>query len=57
MTEPLPLVGIDLLGFLPRFISGCDYVVMITDRLTKLSQAILLKSTPSHVITGAFLQY
>ena len=56
-TEPLSFVALDLLGPLPKSKSGHEHVLVITDRFTKFTRAIPLKSTTSQTVTDAFLQY
>ena len=56
-TEPRAFVVLDLLGPLPKSTTGHDHVLVITDRFTKFTSTIPLKSTTSQMIIDAFLTY
>ena len=54
-TEPLLFVAFDLLGPLLKFNTCHEHILVITDRLTKLTHAIPLKSLTSQAVIYAFL--
>ena len=53
---PLEFVAMDLLGPLPKTKSGHTYVLVITDRFTKLTRAVPLGSTKAPAVAQAFLE-
>ena len=56
-TEPLSLVALGLLVSLSKYNSAHENILVVTDRCTKLTRAILLRSTTSQVDTNALLAY
>ena len=54
---PLEFVAMDLLGPLPKTKSGHVYVLVITDRFSKLTRAIPLGSTTASSVAKAFLEH
>ena len=56
-TEALSFVILDLFGPLLKPKSDHEHVIVVTDHFTKFTRAIHLKSTTSHSVIYAFLQY
>ena len=54
---PLEYVAMDILGPLPKSAKGNQYILVITDRYTKLARAIPLATTTAPVVAEAFLDY
>ena len=53
---PFEFVAMDILGPLPKTSHGKQYVLVITDRYTKLARAIPMKKTTAPLVAAAFLQ-
>lgn len=49
-AEPLEFITIDILRPLPKTNSGNEEIVMVTDRFSKLTKAILTKTTARRVV-------
>ena len=56
-AEPNSFVAIDLLGPLSNSSTGHEYILLITDRFTKFTWAILLRSKSSQAVTDTFLTH
>lgn len=54
-TEPLEFVAIDILGPLPRSTKGHQYILVITDRFTKLTRVTPLHSITAIAVAKAFI--
>ena len=54
-SRPLKFVVMDLLGPLPKTAHGNEHVLVITDRLSKLTRSIPLRTTTASVVENAFL--
>ena len=54
-TRPLESVGIDILGPLPKSKSGHRFIVVITDRFSKLTQIVAVKRIRAWDIAVAFV--
>ena len=54
-TGPLEFLGMDLLGPLPRTHQGNEYVLVITDRFTKLCRSIPLRNNKAVTVATVFL--
>jgi len=54
-TEPFAALAIDLLGPVPRTPEGYEYILVICDRFTKVTRAVLLKSISALDVHSAFL--
>ena len=54
-TGPLEFLAMDLLGPLPRTHQGNEYVLVITDRFTKLCRSVPLRNTKAVAIATVFL--
>ncbi|CDF32918.1 unnamed protein product [Chondrus crispus] len=52
---PLQFVAMDLLGPLPKTAHGNQHVLVITDRFSKLTRSIPLRTTTASVVANAFL--
>ena len=52
---PLEFVAMDLLGPLPKTAHGNQHVLVITDRFSKLTRSIPLRTTTASVVANAFL--
>ena len=52
---PLPVVAMDLLGPLPKTAHGNRHVPVMTDRFTKLTCSIPLRTTTASVTANSFL--
>ena len=55
-SGPLEFVAMDILGPLPKTDGGNRFVLVITDRFTKMCRAIPIRSTRSHTIARVFLE-
>ena len=55
-TAPLESIGIDILGPLPKSKKGRKYLLVITDRFTKLKQVVALRSVTAYVVAVAFCE-
>ena len=55
-TRPLESVAIDILGPLPRTKSGKRFLLVITDRYTKLTQVAALRSITAYHVAVAFCE-
>ena len=53
----LESVAIDILGPLPKSKRGRKYLLVITDRFTKLTQVVALRSVSAYVVTVAFCEF
>ncbi|CDF39905.1 unnamed protein product [Chondrus crispus] len=51
---PLDFVAMDLLGPLPKTAHGNRHVLVMTDRFTKLTRSIPLRTTTAHYLTTAY---
>ena len=56
-TTPLECVAMDLLGPLPASKAGNKYILVITDRFTKLTQIVCLRKTTAYIIAAAFCSH
>jgi transposase InsO family protein len=54
-SEPLQQVGIDLLGPLPRTRRGHRYLLVMTDRFSKVTRAVPLRSVLAAEVAAAFV--
>jgi len=54
-TEPFAALAIDLLGPLPRTPEGYEYILVICDRFTKVTRAVLLRDITASDVLSAFL--
>ena len=54
---PLEFVAMDLLGPLPKTTHGNRHVLVMTDRFTKLTRSIPLRTTTASVVASAFLDH
>lgn len=54
-TEPLESVAMDLLGPLPKTKKGNQYILVITDRFTKLTQIVPLRTITAEAVAAAFV--
>jgi len=54
-TEPFAALAIDLFGPLPRTPEGYDYILVLCDRFTKVTQAVALKDISARGVLRAFL--
>ena len=54
-SEPLSFIALDLLSPLPKSQNGHEHVLIMTDRFTKFTRTIPLKSTTSECVTDTFL--
>ena len=54
-AKPLEQVAIDILGPLPKSISGAQFVLVMTDRFSKLTQAVPLTKIKAQDVAAAFL--
>ena len=52
---PLEFVAMDLLGPLPKAAHGNQHILVITDRFSKLTRSIPLRTTTASVVANAFL--
>ena len=55
-TRPLESVAIDILGPLPKAKSGCRFLLVVTDRFTKLAQVAPLKRITALNVARAFCE-
>ena len=53
-TGPLESIAMDLLGPLPPSRAGNRFILVMTDRFTKLTQIVPLKKTTAHDVAMAF---
>jgi transposase InsO family protein len=53
-TEPLEFVAIDILGPLPKTVHGNRYLLVITDRFSKLTRTIPVRTTNALAVAKAF---
>ena len=53
-TRPLESLSIDILGPLPKAKGGKQYLLVITDRFTKLTQVVALKTVNAYTVATAF---
>ena len=56
-TEPLEFVAIDILGPLPKAKDGSRYLLVMTDRFSKLTRAVPLKSISALKVAQAFVRH
>ena len=54
-ARPLAFVAMDPLGPLPKTAHGNQFVLVITDRFSKLTRSIALRTTTAAVVANAFL--
>jgi len=54
-TELFAALAIDLLNPLPRTPEGCEYILVICDRFTKVTRAVRLKAISALDVLSAFL--
>ena len=57
VTEPFKKIAIDIVGELPRSISGYKYILTIVDYATRHPEAIPLRTTSSKAIADALIQH
>ena len=55
--QPLEFVSIDILGPLPRSQSGNKYLLVISDRYSKYTKTVLLRSISSWTVAKAFCEH
>ena len=53
-TKPLEFVAMDILGPLPRTQHGMRFILVITDRFTKLTKTVALRTITSLAVARAF---
>ena len=53
---PLAFVAMDLLGPLPKTVHGHQHVLVMTDRFSKLTRSIALRTTTASVVANGFLE-
>ena len=53
-TRPLESLAIDVLGPLPKTKAGRRFLLVITDRFTKLTQVVALRTTTAYMVATAF---
>ena len=53
-TRPLKSLAIDILGLLPKTRAGKRFLLVITDRFTKLTQVVALRTTTAYTVAIAF---
>ena len=53
-TRPLKSLAIDILGPLPKTKAGKGFLLVITDRFTKLTQVVALRTTTAYTVATAF---
>ena len=53
-TAPLQDIAIDILGPLVMAKSGCEYLLVITDRYSKLTRAIPMTKISAYIVAKAF---
>jgi len=56
-SKPLDFIAMDLLGPLPATESGKAFILVITDRFSKLAQVTPLASTTAPVVADAFVSH
>ena len=56
-TAPLDLVAIDILGPLPRSARGYIFMLVVSDRFTKLTQVVSLKRITAFDVAIAFVEH
>ena len=55
-TKPLEFVAMDILGPLPRTRHGKRFILVITDRFTKLTKTVALRTITALAVANAFCQ-
>ena len=55
VADPLEFVAMDLLGPLSKIAHGIQHILVITDRFSKLTRSIPLRTTTASVVANAFL--
>lgn len=53
-SKPLEFVGIDILGPLPRASNGSRYLLVITDRYSKITRTVPLRTITAYTVAKAF---
>ncbi len=56
-TRPLEFVSIDILGPFRKTKNGHENLLVITDRYSKLTRAVPLRSTTAHAVATAFCDH
>ena len=56
-TAPLDSVAIDILGPLPKSSRGFIFMLLISDRFTKLTQVVPLKHITAYDVAVAFVEH
>ena len=56
-SAPLEYVAVDILGPLPRANSGHRFILVMTDRFSKLTRAIAMRTCTGLTVSKAFLEY
>ncbi|KAL2091246.1 hypothetical protein ACEWY4_013509 [Coilia grayii] len=57
ITEPLELVGMDLVGKLAKTAEGHEYICVMTDYFTKWTEAYPLKTKTAAEVTGCIIDF
>ena len=55
-TRPLESLGVDILGPLPKTKTGKQFLLVITDRFTKLKQVVALRTVTAYTFAVAFCE-
>ena len=55
-TRPLESLAIDILGLLPKTKAGKRFLLVITDRFTKLTQVVALRTVTAYTVAVAFCE-
>ena len=53
--KPLEFVAIDILGLIEKTSDGFQYILVMTDRFSKLTKVVPLKKITAHTVAQAFL--
>ena len=56
-NAPLEYVAVDILGPLPRASSGHRFILVMTDRFSKLTRAVAMRTCTALAVSKAFLEY
>ncbi|CAN8067637.1 unnamed protein product [Agarophyton chilense] len=55
-AKPLEFVAMDIVGPFPKSVTGHEYILVITDRFTKLCREVPLRPTTAPVVARTFLE-